>query len=75
MKVFQITSLVGLMASVASATVSINSPCSGSGYDCTNDFNQIAVCNGARWVLSAQCGEACCIRAECVRPSYFRFLA
>ncbi|KAI1074266.1 hypothetical protein F5B20DRAFT_586398 [Whalleya microplaca] len=61
MKVFQITSLVALMASVTSATVSIGSSCSGSGYDCTKDFNAIASCNGNRWVLSAQCGDGCCV--------------
>ncbi|EGO55789.1 hypothetical protein NEUTE1DRAFT_103200 [Neurospora tetrasperma FGSC 2508] len=49
-----------LVASVQ-GTVWLGQSCSGSGYDCTDDFNSVAVCNGRQWVLSAQCGRACCV--------------
>ncbi|PYI08419.1 hypothetical protein BO78DRAFT_416871 [Aspergillus sclerotiicarbonarius CBS 121057] len=55
-----LTLLATLVASVQ-GTVSLGSSCSGSGYDCTTDFDNIAVCNGAQWVLAAKCGNACCI--------------
>ncbi|PWY93097.1 hypothetical protein BO94DRAFT_583337 [Aspergillus sclerotioniger CBS 115572] len=48
-----ITLLTTLVASVQ-ATVTLGSGCSGSGYDCTSTFNDIAVCNGAQWVLAAK---------------------
>ncbi|KAE9570523.1 hypothetical protein CGMCC3_g13276 [Colletotrichum fructicola] len=61
MQLLQVVSVLASFVAVSSATATIGSSCSGAAYDCTNDFNQIAVCNGNRWVLSAQCGAGCCV--------------
>ncbi|KAE8146594.1 hypothetical protein BDV25DRAFT_143558 [Aspergillus avenaceus] len=61
MQLLPIVSLFASLAVTASATVTLGQSCSGSGYDCTSDFHSIGVCNGRQWVLSAQCGEGCCV--------------
>ncbi|KAL7786476.1 hypothetical protein V8C43DRAFT_289947 [Trichoderma afarasin] len=52
--------LLGFLATAAFATHSPGQSCSGSGYDCSNDFRSIVVCNGAQWVTAATCPSACC---------------
>ncbi|PTB36139.1 hypothetical protein M441DRAFT_83987 [Trichoderma asperellum CBS 433.97] len=48
------------LAAVALATHSPGQACSGSGYDCSDDFHDIVVCNGAQWVIAAACPNSCC---------------
>ncbi|PYH30128.1 uncharacterized protein BO87DRAFT_380109 [Aspergillus neoniger CBS 115656] len=57
---FTFTVATTLLTSVH-GTATIGQACSGSStYDCTDDFNAVAICNGARWVEAAQCGGGCC---------------
>ncbi|KAL7931406.1 hypothetical protein V8C35DRAFT_310322 [Trichoderma chlorosporum] len=52
--------LFGFLATAAFATHSPGQSCSGSGYDCSDNFQSIVVCNGAQWVIAANCPSACC---------------
>ncbi|KAK4447340.1 hypothetical protein QBC34DRAFT_132159 [Podospora aff. communis PSN243] len=48
-------------ADTARATATIGAACSSPGaYDCSDDFDNIAVCNG-RWFLAASCGSQRCV--------------
>ncbi|KAL4883176.1 hypothetical protein BJY04DRAFT_185003 [Aspergillus karnatakaensis] len=46
-----------IVASLAMTTtaVRIGTSCSGSGFACSHDLKYIAVCNGSRWMKSADC--------------------
>ncbi|KAL4925632.1 uncharacterized protein BDV17DRAFT_294217 [Aspergillus undulatus] len=62
----QLTHLLTLLTAFslsgsALAKATIGAACEGSGYDCTEDFGAVAVCNGSRWQLSADCGAGLCV--------------
>lgn len=52
--------LFSSLAAIALATHNPGQSCSGSGYDCSNDFHNIVVCNGRQWVIAASCPASCC---------------
>ncbi|KAL0943348.1 C6 transcription factor [Colletotrichum truncatum] len=66
MQLLQVTSILAIMASSASAYVNVGGRCSGSGYDCITGQTGIAVCNGATWQLAAKCGSC---GGACVWPA------
>jgi hypothetical protein len=61
MQLLPILSLFASLAATASATVTVGSKCSGSGYDYTKDYGAVTVCNDRQWQLATKCGMACCV--------------
>ena len=63
MQFFHITVFITPFIAFTSATAILGGECNGSKtYDCTSDFDAIAVCDGSKWRLAAQCGQACCVQ-------------
>ncbi|KAL4792426.1 hypothetical protein BDV19DRAFT_380804 [Aspergillus venezuelensis] len=61
MKLISIIPLLASLSALATAYVGIGTACSGAGYDCADNYNQVAVCNGGTWVVAADCGGKLCI--------------
>ncbi|KAL4937365.1 hypothetical protein BDV06DRAFT_227008 [Aspergillus oleicola] len=61
MKLTTITPLLVSFPALASAYVGIGTACSGAGYNCADNYNQVVVCNGGVWQLAADCGGKLCI--------------
>ncbi|KAL4779665.1 hypothetical protein BJX76DRAFT_361594 [Aspergillus varians] len=61
MQLLPVLPVLASLVAVASSKATLGAACSGSGYDCTQDFGEVAVCNGARWQLSADCGDGLCV--------------
>ncbi|KAL2823252.1 hypothetical protein BDW59DRAFT_148899 [Aspergillus cavernicola] len=61
MKLISIIPLLASLPALSSAYVTLGTACSGAGYDCTDTYHSIGVCNGRNWQLSADCGEGFCV--------------
>ncbi|KAL7919994.1 hypothetical protein ACQKWADRAFT_299847 [Trichoderma austrokoningii] len=57
---FSYLTLFSSLAAIGLAQPNPGQSCSGAGYDCSNDFHDILVCNGNQWVIAAACPSDCC---------------